>query len=669
MNARPARLRMLPLAGVSLALAFAALPLAGKVVGWVIVGLLAALVARLILHHRGAKSPSVTLKLALLAVAVGGVAASFGTLVGPEAGLSALLALIALKVLESDTPRDLQVLALVGYFLCLCSLFFSQEMLLWLYLAAIMVLLTATLILFHRGAESGGVGRSVRLAGKLLAQALPLAVLLFLVFPRSSGGFRFQFGRAILGNQGISDRLAPGSVAGLAQSDTVVLRAEFPDGTIPSAEDMYWRGAVLWHCGGLNWSRGPRLSLEFGGQQGGPAIRQRISMQPHGERWVFALDRPSDEPPRTALQPGAFLHSDRPLSNAFHYTVNSRPENRETRLPLDHAEAALALPPTISTAVRALAASWTANATSGREIVNAALRHFRNERFTYTLEPGTYGEDGLDEFLFQRRAGFCEHYAATFATLMRAAGLPARIVVGYHGGQYNTVGHYVIVRQYHAHAWCEVFLQGSGWVRIDPTDAIAPERVSSALSAGRGYSSDAQRAGGESGSGGAWGRLARAQIILAWDSVNYRWDLHVQSYNDEQQRTWLAVLGLPRISWLGLLAWCTVAIGICLAVLALWHRWPRAQPRDPAEREYERLCRQLAAAGIARAPWEGPRTFTERAARAFPDHAEFLRRCGELYVNLRYGRTPPASREFTDAVRRFPRLSPIAAPASMPAPR
>ncbi len=669
MNAKPARVRIVPLAGVSLALALAALPLAGKVVGWVIAGLFAALVTRLVLHHRSAKSPSVFLKLVLLAAGVGGVAASFGTLFGPEAGLSALLVLVALKVLESESPRDLQVLALVGYFLCLCGLFFSQELLLWIYVASIVVLLTATLVLFHRGAERGSVWRSVRLAGTLVAQALPLAVLLFLIFPRSSGGFRFQFGKAILGNQGISDRLEPGSVAGLAQSDTVVLRAEFPDGTIPSAEDMYWRGAVLWYSGGMSWSRGPRLSQEFGRQLSGPAIKQRISLQPHGERWVFALDRPSEEPPRTTIQPGGFLQSDRPISNAFHYTVSSRPENREVRLPLDHTEAALALPPTISTAVRALAASWTANATSGREIVNAALRHFRTERFTYTLDPGTYGEDALDEFLFTRRAGFCEHYAAAFATLMRAAGLPARIVVGYHGGQYNAVGHYITVRQYHAHAWCEVFLQGTGWLRVDPTDAIAPERVSSALSAGRGYSADERRFAGDAGGGASWGRLARAQIILAWDSINYRWDLHVQSYNDEQQRTWLAVLGFPHISGRGLLLWSGVGIVICLALTALWSRWPVGARRDPATRDYERLCRRLAAAGVARASWEGPIAFTQRAAQAFPTHAVFLRRCGELYAHLRYGRNPRSVRDFTDAIRDFPRLSPVASPASMSVPR
>lgn len=658
---RSSALPMLPLAVLCAALALTTLPLAGKALGWVIAALWLALAVRLAAQHRGTRLPSLPIKLLLLAGGVGGVRQSFGTLTGPEPGLSILLVLIAMKVLETRSPRDLQVLAVVGYFLCLCGLFFSQTLLLWLYVAGVAALITAALVAFYHGA--GRVGRSLRLTATLFAQALPVAALLFVIFPRSYSGVRFQFGRAVLGNQGISDRLDPGSVAALAQRDTVVLRAEFPDGTIPAAEDMYWRGAVLWSTRGLSWARGVPLSREVRrGQFGGPIIRQRISLQPHGERWIFALDRPRTEPPKTMAMPGGYLQSDRSIANHIVYTVESQPENRETRLSLDHVEAGLALPADLSPEVRALAASWTAKAQSPREIVAAGLRHFRTERFTYTLDPGTYESEALDEFLFRRRAGFCEHYAAAFATLMRAAGLPARIVVGYHGGQYNAVGHYIIVRQYHAHAWCEVWLAGSGWLRVDPTDAIAPERVSSGLAAE--LRPSAERAGGEAGSEAVWWRAATDQFGLAWDSINYRWDLHVQNFDDEQQRTLLARFGLPQASWLGLALWCALGAVVVFALVGLWLRWPRRAERDPMVRSYELLCQRLATAGVAREPSEGPLAFTTRAAHAFPDHGAELQRLGELFVQARYGRAPREPRAFVAAVRAFPRLSPVAARAS-----
>ena len=666
----PRTIGMLPLAGVCAGLLLAAIPLFERVVNWAAGFFCVALLTRLVLHHRSRRLPSFAVKALLFALGVGGIAATFGTLIGPEPGLSILLLLVGLKVLETDTMRDFQVLALLGYFLALCALFFAQDLLLWFYVSGIVALLTVSLIVFHRGAGPGGVVRAVRLGGALFLQALPIAALLFLFVPRISGGFRFQFSRAILGQQGISDRLEPGSVASLARSDAIVFRAEFPDGTIPASDDMYWRGSVLWRCEGLTWFRGQAVSLERTGHLAGPVILQRISLQPHGERWMFALDRPSADLKIATLQPGGYLQSVRPVLNTTHYVVASQPENREARLPFDQMEAALALPAGLSPEAQALVASWQAGAASGRAIVEAALRHFRREQFTYTLEPGTYGERGLDEFLFQRRAGFCEHYAAAFATLMRAAGLPARIVVGYHGGEYNAIGPYVIVRQYNAHAWCEVWLAGSGWLRVDPTDAIAPERVSADLGL-RGADGAAETGAAGRGTDGVspWRKAAR-QLSLAWDSINYRWDLHVQNFNEDQQRTFLARLGLGYVPWPAILLWSGLAVVVLLALCGIWLRSPARLSGDAAARGYDRLCRRLAAAGLAREPWEGPLAFTERAACAFPAHAAVLRRAGQLYAALRYAEKPPAPAEFVGAVRGLPdfaRLSRGVAPASMAA--
>ncbi len=668
---KPARaIEMLPFIGVCAALLLAAIPLLDHVVSWVTGLLFVAVVTRLFLNRSGRRLPSLPLKLLICALGIGGIAATFGTLIGPEPGLSILILLISMKVLETGNPRDFQVLCLVGFFLGLCALFFAQSLLLWIYVAGLVALLTISLILFHGGERRAAVPRAIRLGFTLLLQALPITAVLFFFSPRISGGYRFQFSRAILGNQGISDRLEPGSVAALAQSDTPVFRAEFPDGTIPSSEDMYWRGAVLWRCEGLTWFRGPPLSLERrSGQLAGPTIKQRISLQPHGERWIFALDRPSTELRTAPFQPGGFLQSTRPVLNTVIYTVESQPENRELRLPFDQLEAAQAFP-ALSPAAQALVASWTSGAASGRAIVDAALRHFRKENFRYTFEPGTYGEDALDDFLFRRRTGFCEHYAAAFATLMRAAGVPARIVVGYHGGEYNAIGTYVIVRQYNAHAWCEVWLPGSGWQRIDPTDAIAPERVSAGLGPLReAGAADPGAAGGGRASGAGWRGVTR-QIGLAWDSINYRWDLHVQNFHEDEQRSFFTRLGLGGLRWSPILLWSGLAIAVLLIACALWLRAPVRRRGDEAAHSYARLCRRLAIAGVPREPAEGPLRFTERAALAFPEQAPALRDAGQLYAAIRYSERPPAAPNFVAAVRalrRFTRLSPPAPPASIAA--
>lgn len=647
-----------PLVGVCISLLLAAAPLFPRVAGWAVALLIVAAATRLHLNRRAAHLPSLALKVVLFGLSAGGIALTYGTMVGIEPGITVVIVLLALKVMETNGERDFQVLVLLGYFLCLCTLFFSQELLTWLYVGAVFVLLTATLVRFHRGEETGGAVVPIRLSATLLLQALPIIVLLFLFFPRTSTGFRFQFSRSLLGTGGMSDRLSPGSVSALALSEELAFRADFPDGNMPPISQMYWRGAVLWRGDGMTWVPGPQLPIERRtGQLGGPAIRQNISLQPHGGRWVFALDRPTGEGTKFEFMPGGYLLNPRLVFNTLRYEVVSRPENHELALPVAQMNAALAPAMRPSPQVQALVDGWRRGATGGREIIERALHHFHEEKFSYSLNPGTYGDDALDDFLFRRRVGFCEHYAAAFAALMRVAGLPSRVVVGYHGGELNNrIGKYVIVRQSDAHAWAEVWLQGSGWVRVDPTEVIAPDRISSGLASflqTRGGGAELADANSSDTAIG-WRELMR-ELRLGWDSINYQWDLRVLNFDEEEQHAFLTQLGVGG-RWTELAGWSAGIVMVVFGALALWLRRPGRLPQDEAGGAWSDFCRALAAAGVAREPWEGPLHFGQRAATTFSEHRAAILNVADLYARARYAAQPPRSHELTAAVRALPDL-------------
>lgn len=653
------RIETTPLVGLIAGLLLADVLLASRVVGWITALLVVCCGARLFVNRPGRVLPSLTAKILVFAIGMAGIALTYGSMLGIDPGLSILLLLVALKVLEANGARDFHVLTLIGFFLALCGLFFSQDLLIWTYVAGVVAVLTATLVRFHRGPGSGSYRSSSLLALKLLAQTLPIVALFFLFFPRVYGGFRFQFSQSLMGSAGMSDRMSPGSFSSLVMSDEVAFRADFPDGNAPSMAAMYWRGGVLWRGEGLTWVQGPPLSQERRlGQLGGAGVRQRISLAPHGARWLFALDRPASDVRGANYQAGGYLQSRRVITSQFRYEVISRPENREAVLPADQRIETLRLPANISPRVQALVDQWKSEHATPREIVNAALQYFRRERFTYTLSPGTYRDTtGLDEFLFERRRGFCEHYAATFATLMRIAGVPSRVVIGYHGGEFNALGKYVIVRQADAHAWCEVWSKDGGWQRIDPTDMIAPERISSGLlSYLETQAANTDPGAARNSTAAAGWREFQRDLRLLWDSINYQWDLRVLNFDEDAQRDFLVTLGLGAASWSEIIVWVAIVIALILVAISWWLRRPSRAGFDEVKQAYAKFCRALERAGLPREAWEGPQHFGERAAAQFATHADTIRRITALYIQLRYSAAAPDSAPFLQAVRHLPRL-------------
>jgi transglutaminase-like putative cysteine protease len=359
---------------------------------------------------------------------------------------------------------------------------------------------------------------------------------------------------------------------------------------------------------------------------------------------MFALDRPFEAPPGATLARGHYLSSIRPIRKARRYEIISSPEVTGKGLQPPERNVALEVPDSITPAVRGLAQSWIAESSNPRTIVNSALQFFRTERFRYSLSPGQYTRNDLEEFLFHRRVGFCEHYAASFATLMRLAGVPARVVVGYLGGDYNDFGRFFLVRQSDTHAWCEVWMPDSGWTRVDPTSAVAPGRASLGLNSFL----ERRAASGEleTRPGTFVAQLSRSAIFtnirLAWETLNYEWDTRVLGFDSDVQESLLGSIGIANDGPLLLIAETLVIAAALLLIYAGWMQL-RTRPRvDQVKALYERFCRKAARLGVRRSLWEGPSDFSRRAAQLLPHESERIRQISNTYITLRYSPEPGA---------------------------
>ena len=565
---------------------------------------------------------------------------------GMEAGVAVLLVLLGAKLLESRTPHDFQIIAMIGWFLCLCGLLTDQGMGRTLGMLTLYAVVAVGMVWMRRG--SSRVGPSLRLGAHLLAQAAVPALLLFLAFPRMSLDTLTRLGTGQLSQTGVPQSLEPGRVSQVAKSGQTAFRVRFPEAAPPVRQQLYWRCVVLWECGGLSWRRGPVFAYAEHRKDRRPGdIRQSVTLEPHGQFWLPALDQPiraSEGGVATGLYADRTLGTSEPVRSARRFEVVSRPQLELETLPESRRQAALQLPPRLPDSLRALAEGWRRAATGPEDIVKDALHYFATEGFQYTLEPGTYlGSTALEDFLLRRRSGFCEHFSAAFATLMRLAGVPSRIVMGYLGGEYSERGGYMIVRQSDAHAWTEVWLEGSGWTRVDPTVSAAPARGDLDL--------ESYLLGGEEAlerfRSSYWGRSLQ-QFRLFWDHLNFQWYNTVVSFDEETQLEWL--------SWLGLASWprrellLAASVGglvLMLAGLYLWLRRPGRDP-DPWSRAWREFCRRLERQGLPpRQAGEGPLAYAGRVAPGLPE-IQALARC---YAEARYGRGPADVRAFRRQVR------------------
>jgi protein-glutamine gamma-glutamyltransferase len=641
---RDTRIPRRPLLWLAAALLFVLPPMFDGLAVWVPTLLLLAIAAKFWMEPRGYRLRFLPLKLALVAAAVVAIFISYGAIKGIEPGVSLVIVLMSLKIFEAHTAREFHFMVMLGWVLCLCGFFLAQDLAIAVCIMIAFTLLTTALVQFYRGLAAGRIWPPLRGALTLLAQAVPLIVLLFLLFPRVTTGFRLLLTPNATSASGFSDRLSPGSVESLASSTAVAFRAEFPDANLPLRTALYWRGLVMTQGDGMEWrSRETSPSTSHSSQdvRGGNTIRQWITIEPHGAHWMFALDRPVTASPGAILTPGNYLWSWQPIMKARRYEVRSSLEMARQDLQPRERERVLEVPASISPRVRELAQSWRAADPDPRVIVRRALDFFRTQRFRYSLSPGEYNRNDLEEFLFRRRIGFCEHYAASFATLMRLAGLPARVVVGYLGGEFNEMGHFYLVRQSDAHAWCEVWLPNTGWTRVDPTNVVAPERVN------LGFESFLERSASAGASPGFTRTFARqpffAKIRVTWQTLNYAWDSRVLGFDAEAQQALTNEIGLPDLRPVSLLFLSAIIAAGFVVILATWMQFrARVQP-DPVQGLYTKFCAKAARMGARRGPTEGPVDFASRVSRVLPQESERIATISDCYIGLRYARDSDAS--------------------------
>lgn len=599
----------------------------------------------------GRRLPASWILVPIATLMMGGVYASLHTFFGREAGVTMLALLLSCKLLEMHAKRDLYVVIFLNFFLILASYFYSQTIAsALLSIIGVVLLLTAQLSFQYTGVVPS-LWQRLLLAARLFAYAVPLTIVCFFLFPRIQGPLWNLPGDANKAKSGMSDTMSPGNISNLALSDDIAFRVKFT-GAPPSRQLWYWRGIVLSQFDGHTWSHdeapGARNFPDlFQGK--GTQVQQQIILEPSNQRWLFALDLPAQAAQFDAgngednannssrFNAQLELFNNSPINTRLRYNISSYPRYQLNARPdRNELDANLALPDDYNPRTRQFAEALKQRTSSDQQRVQAVLNWLHQEAFSYTLEPPLLGRDSVDEFLFGTRAGFCEHYAGSFVFLMRAMHIPARVVTGYQGGIPNSVDGYLEVRQSDAHAWAEVWLSEQGWVRVDPTAAVAPERISKDLSSTQ----------VRTGLAGITQAISNNSLLLhlrmRWNAINNSWNQWVLNYNQGRQLDFLRGLGLSEVDWPQLIA---LFFGVATCAIALF-AWPLMRDRpsiSALERLYQQFCQKLARMGHQKFLHEGPIDYQKRLklclnVEQFAVAQQFL----TLYVALKYQKNPPA---------------------------
>lgn len=648
---------LLVLAGL---LALAQLPLVTGLPVWLSVLAIGMILLRVALVRRGRPTPASYWLVPV--VIAGGLAIRwhYGYFFGRDPGVALLFLMAGLKFMETRTERDGTLVVCLAAFLALTQFLYEQSL-----PSAVILVVTVLYIAFALHALSGTWAHAAdgvsaldalkplfRLAGVMVLQSVPLALLLFLVFPRLSSPL-WGLPTDPSAKSGLSERMEPGAISELSLSDEIAFRAEFADkARMPPNAARYWRGPVLSQFDGRVWRTNTRPGPGAIVPAGGPPVEYLVTLEPHHQRWLFALDLPAALPASDIGAPlqGAFLTREQQLLSIP--LVASRLIYRQSSVLADRHGGAdeaelgrlLRLPGLGNPQARAFAIEERRLAGNDGAYVQAVLRRFNRDTYRYTLSPPEVGADAVDDFLFKTKSGFCEHYASAFALLMRAAGIPARVVTGYLGGEINPASGTMVIRQSDAHAWTEVWMDGV-WRRVDPTAAVSPERVERGLSAAM---PPGERVPFLSRAEWSWLRA----VQWRWDAVNHNWQKWVIGFNHDRQQSLFSELGWPKPEpWqiVGLIMGAFAAWG--LGYLAWWQWRQRIRTGDPLERAWLAINRRLARAGLPRAPAEGPLAYCERLCARWPQHAALWRELAGSYALARYGKGDAAVG--TERVRRI----------------
>ena len=636
------------------------LPQVGELPVWLSLVIVVALVIRSLIEIYRLPLPSTHFTALLALCLLAGIALQFNTLVGREAGTAFMAGLMTIKFYELRGPRDVSVIIFASFFVVMSALLYSQALELFIYCLIMMWLLTATLLRNSMGDwPEHHLLPTLRLAGVIFLQGLPLALFLFFFLPRYTGKFQITLNEGPLG---ISDRVEPGSIARLANNDSTAMYVRFINSiNIPGPETMYWRGLVLWEYHGGVWTPG-KMGANPGDRPAedpnSAKFYEEITILPHNQKWLFALDYPVTPASNdydtgiwssSQIMRGGILQlgfSDGRIDHTERYHVQSASQLAPLKSvsPGEYFASTQIDRDQIDLQVIALADKLHAAHPDPEAYIVAVLHYFRHEGFSYTASPGTTppGRDWLPYFLFTTKAGYCEHFASAFAVLMRLENIPARLVVGYQGAEYNPYNDVYTVRQSNAHAWDEVWIDAKKrWMRIDPTSILPPGLANFAPSDSSGSEENQPirmtsrpLSFSETHLPG-WANHILNDLEMRRQQIEVGWDDWVFSYNPDTQTQLARFLGFNRQD-LGLV--CAAAILFCFLIFRRLMR--RRVVNPPIENLYAKFCRSMAQRGIPRAKWEGPLAYTDRVAEAFPEKSEAIHHVGAIVACFRYGPFP-----------------------------
>ena len=604
----------------------------------------------LVRERRGWAMPTRGLRIVIFIVGIAAVLLSAGLRFDGGDFIALLAVMAGIKPLEIRSRRDSMVTVFLAYFLVMTSLFVFENLSMTLYL--FVSVWTTTCVLIHVNDPEGAIRPQMRLAARLVLVAVPLMVMLFLLFPRLSGSF-WGSPWARHSRSGFSSTMRIGDVSQLVLVDEPAFSVSF-DSPVPDADQLYWRGIVFQIFDGAAWHPSRNQATRRGNVGGVDLSRYTVVIEPHGHRHLFVLDLPVTANPVATIMDDHTLVARRPIRQRFQYGAASFLDylTGSTALP---GQAYLQLPPNRNPRAAALGNRWAQDHAAPEAVVAAALAFFREKGFTYTLRPDRLGGHVVDDFLFVSRKGFCEHFATAFTVLMRAAGVPTRIVGGYQGGKWNAVGAFLTVRHSDAHVWCEVWLRGQGWVRVDPTFEVAPDRIEAGIEralAGEDLLWFLGRSRGD--------LLARLieTVRLTWEAVNTRWNMWFMGFSAEDQIVLLKRLGIfagRQGGWLLFMALPPLFIAGVILLGRMRKKEFRKPVEDQALKIYGRFLYKMARIGMPKAPHQGPLDYARSVVKQHPGLKWDVDEIAGSYIGLRYGHEVgmEALKDFRLRVRRF----------------
>ena len=560
-----------------------------------------------------------------------GVFAEYWTIVGRDAGLAFLTVMMSLKFLESRNHRDLLILIFLCYFLIATHFLYSQSILTAGLMLITLLVITSTLVLINQRNDKLSIMIGVKVSARLILMSTPLMLILFILVPRIPGPLWGITNDQRGGITGLSDSLSPGKISQLIRSNEVAFRVSFK-GAIPAQSQLYWRGPVMALFDGTRWSQSERNNIDhLNITVLDEPTEYTVTLEPNGKRWLLALDMPTQFIDDSQMTADYQLTAEKPINDLLRYTLQS---NLRFQIGLDESEKYRQLtslyPTNQNLKTIALGQSIARQYNEPEDIINHVLNLFRTEPYFYTLSPPALSGDTVDQFLFETQRGFCEHYAGSFALLMRAAGIPSRIVAGYQGGEYNELGNYLIVRQSDAHAWTEVWIKNRGWIRVDPTAAVSPDRIELGLDEALPNEILSFRIQNRSPLFG--------NVLFRWDSIQNNWNNWVLNYDERKQSNFLQQLGVG-IKNSSDMVFALVFMLLMVTGLYWIIGWYLTKPAKPArhEQDFNRLLKKLTKVGLEKRPAEDPRDFLNRIVVSKLVQTTEIEVIINLYNQIKYG--------------------------------